>query len=386
MSQSTQSEKPEPHAMMAVPNHDELAQQRYFMALRQHINTHLLDGVKATFEDRVRPTLSEQADRHAARHALRKTPGFLYWGSLLRSSQELMWSYVGESVDRQSDDLEQRYADLGESQGTLTLDPEFELPPYLAALDQHLMPGGYGADSGDPDVRAGAVYDRGGAIYQLERNGAGLNDGRGHTLAAFLLDNYPAFSPARILDMGCTVGNSTLPLCDYFPEARIDAIDVGAALLRYAHARAESMHKVVHFSQQNAEQTHFEDDTFDLVVSSVMFHETSRRALPRILSECARILKPGGVVAHLEVPVRYDQMELIDQVIRDWQSYHNHEPFWGGVCATDVEAALVDAGFQQVISGYQPSTTDARGPRKTFSKSGDASLGNWFVFSGVLSQ
>ena len=106
----------------------------------------------------------------------------------------------------------------------------------------------------------------------------------------------------RILDMGCAIGNSTLPWSKAFPEAEIHGIDVGAPVLRYAHARAEAKDAGIHFSQQNAERTDFPDESFDLIVSHIMLHETSHSAMPRIFAECKRLLKPGGVMLHLEIP------------------------------------------------------------------------------------
>ena len=55
------------------------------------------------------------------------------------------------------------------------------------------------------------------------------------------LTEVPEFKPASILDCGCTVGHNTLPWAETFPEAQVTAIDVAAPVLRYAHARAESM-------------------------------------------------------------------------------------------------------------------------------------------------
>ena len=129
--------------------------------------------------------------------------------------------------------------------------------------------------------------------------------------------------------MGCTIGNSTLALVDEYPQAAVYGVEPGAPILRYAHARAEHLGRKVHFSQQNAEHTDFADGTFDLVVSFVMLHETSAKALPNIFRECHRLLSPGGVMAHLEVPVRYKDMDFCDQVMRDWQTYYDDEPFWG---------------------------------------------------------
>ena len=52
----------------------------------------------------------------------------------------------------------------------------------------------------------------------------------------------------------------------------------------------------MHFSQQNAESTDFESGSFDLVISHIMLHETSKSALVRIMKECRRLLRPGGVI------------------------------------------------------------------------------------------
>ncbi len=79
-------------------------------------------------------------------------------------------------------------------------------------------------------------------------------------------------------------------------------IDVGAPVLRYAHARAESLGVPVHFSQQNAEHTDFETGSFDLVLSHIVLHETSKSALVASLRECHRLLRPGGLMLHLEIP------------------------------------------------------------------------------------
>nr|WP_287287651.1 class I SAM-dependent methyltransferase [Okeania sp. SIO2B9] len=61
--------------------------------------------------------------------------------------------------------------------------------------------------------------------------------------------------------MGCTVGANTLPYVDAYPNAEVYGIDLAPAILRYSHARAESLGKRVHFSQQNAEKTNFPDES-----------------------------------------------------------------------------------------------------------------------------
>src|SRR3546814_5941828 len=85
--------------------------------------------------------------------------------------------------------------------------------------------------------------------------------------------------------MGCTVGMSKIPYVDAYPEAEVHAIDLSAPSLRFAHARAESLGKAVHFRQANAEHAPYGDGSFDLVVSHILLHELSCGALDRVLAE-----------------------------------------------------------------------------------------------------
>ena len=73
-----------------------------------------------------------------------------------------------------------------------------------------------------------------------------------------------------------------------------------------------------------------------------MLHETSKKALTRILEESLRLLKPGGLMFHLDVPRGSSPFE---QFMMQWECYNNNETF--GAYLTD--ANLVDvataAGF-----------------------------------------
>ena len=106
------------------------------------------------------------------------------------------------------------------------------------------------------------------------------------------------------------------------------------------------------------------------------------------MSECYRVSKPGGVVAHLEVPVRYDHMpNLMEQTLRDWQTYYNDEPFWGRVCETEHRwRAQEAAGFDGVFEGFQ-KTDDQPAPRMRpgFTKVADSRPGHWYVAAGTKS-
>ena len=168
----------------------------------------------------------------------------------------------------------------------------------------------------------------------------GVADSIGH----YLKLKYPNFEPKRILDLGCTIGSNLLPYHRAFPDAELYGIDVGAPVLRYGHARAESQGIPVHYSQQNAEATDFEDGFFDLIVSSFFFHEIAVPSTRKILKEVNRLLAPGGVTIHMELPPS-SEVDPHYNFFLDWDAYHNHEPHYAAFRQQDPIAMLTEAEF-----------------------------------------
>ena len=267
-----------------------------------------------------------------------------YWSALKRAQQEFYVDVTASCVDGQLPNLVEAYRNLtqGTTLGSLQLDPSVGIPFYQDAVDIHCVPGGYGLERTADDVYPGARSDLGGAVFSMRRHGV-MHDDKGVTGARYIKGRYPDLKPRRILDIGCTSGNSTLPYVDAFPEADVFAIDVAAPCLRYAHGRAEALGKKVAFSQQSGERTNFDDESFDLIVSHILLHEVSSSGLRNILSECHRLLKPGGVMLHVEVPVIADN--ALDQYFANWDSFHNNEPFWASLSDLNFQNYAVDAGF-----------------------------------------
>jgi ubiquinone/menaquinone biosynthesis C-methylase UbiE len=166
----------------------------------------------------------------------------------------------------------------------------------------------------------------------------------GRSVCNYVNRRLDGFKPKRILDLGCTVGHSTLPYKELFPEAEVWGVDVAAPQVRYAHARAAGLGLEVNFAQMNAEETRFEDGSFDLIVSHILLHETSGKAMPRIFNECHRLLAPGGYMIHADLPP-FDNMDPFTQFILDNETWYNNEPFWGAMRETDQVALAKAAGF-----------------------------------------
>jgi len=369
------------HPMMPEATHDERAEQYFVRDLKIWLGEQV-DPLQRKLVELTSDSLPESTglDLGPLRKKLLEQDVYRTWISIRRTSQEIMWDAVASSIDRQLDDLTKK-ADIGTPRGSVTLDPDFKPPRYIAALDVHMMPGGYTHDRGEGDIRQGAVIDRGGAVYMLGRNGGLMNDVRGHTTAQHLFEVYPDLEPKRILDLGCAVGTSTVAVASYFPEAQVYGVDVGAAMLRYAHARAEHLGQRVHYVQANAERTDFPDESFDFVYSCVLLHETSKAATRKIFAECHRLLRPGGVVIHCEVPPM-EGLGVWGKVMGDFESLYNNEPFWRGVQNLDLPAVMREAGFDDVRRGFQLATaTASRSAATAFSDKSSGVFRSWLMIS-----
>ncbi|MFT7289352.1 MAG: SAM-dependent methyltransferase [Halieaceae bacterium] len=370
------------HPMMPAANHDELAEQMFILGLKGYIAQEINPREKALAEALDSDTEQTIEDRsRQVRNKMLDYDSYRAWLGLNRTAQEEMWEAIKSSISRQADDLNTR-GKIESPEGSLRLDPDFLAPAYLRAGDTHMMPGGYHADPGEGSIEQGALMDRGGAIYMLTLSGGLMNDGRGQTAMSHVLTRFPDLKPKRILDMGCGVGASTLPAVQCFPDAEVHGFDVGASVMRYAHARAEKLGLAVHFSQQSAEHTDFEDESFDLIYSCAMFHETSHAAVPNIMRECYRLLRPGGVVVHTEVPIRYDDLDLWGLLIGDFETRYNNEPFWAGALKTDFAGALNAAGFKDVETGFQTVSRAAKPGEGTFSDENLGVFRCWYAASG----
>lgn len=253
--------------MLLRPDHDERARQAFVRTFRGHLSGRVMPGSYQIYPARIEPAFRAAhgrppGDRHEVRELMLGDPYYQFWSTMQGRSQELMWESVIEPTERQLPELIERARKLARRtlgrgrRGTLRLDLALKVPRDHTAADIHLQPGGYHTDFTTDDVAAGAVYDSGINLYM---NGAlgPENDVMGEVLVAFVREQYPEAQPRRILDLGCAIGSSTLPWGRAFPAAELHAIDVGAPVLRYAHARAQALGVPVRFSQQNAESTDF---------------------------------------------------------------------------------------------------------------------------------
>lgn len=340
------------HNMLSPLLHDELMRQKFVLSFKQHIFKNIKPKNKLVYEKLGLPAYQKNftalpkklSDIETLMYA---QPIYQMFSALNRSAQELMWQSVSEPIFRNRDILSRKYKELKKAKktkGSLQLNNLVDVPKGISQIDIHLQPGGYVSDYGPNDLLAGALYEGGGNLYSRS-GGIGTTESKGEVIIRFLAEKFPGFRPKKILDIGCSAGASSTPWALAYPKASVHAIDLGAGMLRYAHARAEAMGACVHFHQMNANNIEFDTKTFDLVLSHNAMHEMSRATTKNMFRESYRLLKPGGIAIHQDVPLSYKGVDLFTQFERSWDQKNNNEPYWSTYATNNTSQMFLDAGF-----------------------------------------
>nr|AJW29456.1 SAM-dependent methyltransferase [Sphingomonas sp. JE1] len=341
------------HAVFPETDHDEIERINFLAQMNRHLSARVVPGVKTAFENRTEPGFAKAtgrplADRHEARKAALKDPLFALWSALRRMTMEQRQQAGRWTAIRQREALADKVRALTEGDDRLKLNPALPIPRYVSAVDHHCMPGSYHSEYFPGDVTNGANYDHAGFVTTGGLLGK-YSDGGGHAVVKWVKRNYPDFQPRDILEIGGTVGHSSLPIAQAYPDAQMTIVDLGAPVLRYGLARAKSLGvDNVRFVQASGEDlSGFPDASFDWIQTTMFLHELSNSALDNILRETRRLLRPGGIVLHVEQPQYAPEMPLFEQVMRDWDAFYNNEPFWSRMHEIDLDQHMVDAGFER---------------------------------------
>ena len=364
------------------PTQDELSRQAFIINFKQKVNLSLQERIKKHVDDNLRNSIeSEIGDslndlnrehRRILKEKLSKEYLFKVWSSLTWIGQGMMWNCVEETIDHDLPRLEKAAKNILRSNkkaGSLKLKDSFVPPANIAKVEIHRQPGGFCCErkNEDFDIIAGARYTGGSMVYGA---GKGRTAKAGYPPTPYLLESlekqFGPQKPKKILDIGCGTGLATISYARHYPEAEIFGIDVASGLLRWGHLKAESEGFPVHFRQMNSANMDFEDASFDMVVSTIWGHETTPSILKNSISEIWRVLKPGGISFHLDVPNQPGYQGLVDQVLNDWQIRNNGEPFWMGWADSDLSELMNLAGYPKnaQFTGY---------------KSRPFGTGEWFV-------
>jgi ubiquinone/menaquinone biosynthesis C-methylase UbiE len=153
-----------------------------------------------------------------------------------------------------------------------------------------------------------------------------------------------ARSGDEVLDVGCGTGYFTRVMADAVaPRGTALGIDPSREVI--ARARRSTHLPNCSFSEGVAEALDTQDQSYDVVVSSLMIHHLPETLRPQALREMYRVLRPGGrvLVADFRPPTtRIGRLLLKGHVI---------SPAMRTNPVHLLEPMVRDAGFQQIRAG-----------------------------------
>lgn len=100
------------------------------------------------------------------------------------------------------------------------------------------------------------------------------------------------FQEGKILDAGCGFGTIAIEIAGRFPKVEITGVDLSEPLLTIAENQVceKNVDGRVRFLKEDVQDLTFDDDAFDVVISSFMLHIVENPV--RMLNEVKRVAKP----------------------------------------------------------------------------------------------
>lgn len=267
---------------------------------------------------------------------------------IMRSQQEMTWRRVIENLkSREAELVAELDAADTQGPGSVHYDPNFNYPDWYTSADIHLQTGNY---QGNP--LAGYVYHLGTNVFYV-----GRNDHNQAKIARVNSIPIPQDGVVNsVLDLACSIGQSSTALKDRFPDAKIVGVDLAAPMVRYAHKRAVDLGYDIEFRQESSGDLSFADGSFDMVYANILFHEIPRDVAEATVKEAFRVLRPGGIFVVIDFPSYDSEAPLgLPDYGREFDSRYNGEPFASAFVYSDFEGMLRSV-FDNVEPNYSPGS------------------------------
>ncbi len=148
--------------------------------------------------------------------------------------------------------------------------------------------------------------------------------------------------PARVLDLGTGTGASLGELKRRFPRASILAMDLASTMLQQARSKQRWPWRRPAYVCADAEALPLATASVDLIFSSLTFQWCND--LGRLFSECARVLRPGGLILFSTFGP-----DTLTELRTSWEAVDGHSHVNRFVDMHDLGDAMTSSGFADVV-------------------------------------
>jgi len=98
----------------------------------------------------------------------------------------------------------------------------------------------------------------------------------------------------RLLDAGCGTGMMALRIAARYPGCTVHGIDLSPKMIAVARRDAEKQGLAMDFRVGSITDLPYPGDSFDVVITNIMYHHLDLTEKRQAVAEIARVLKPGG--------------------------------------------------------------------------------------------
>lgn len=160
-------------------------------------------------------------------------------------------------------------------------------------------------------------------------------------------------TPVRdVLDVGCSIGISTLALHRFYQSRQEQAVrtvglDLSPYMLTVARHR-DTQGEIAQWLHADAAATNLPDQSFDLITLQFVTHELPRQAAIAIFTEALRLLRPGGYLAIVDNNPKSPVIQNLPPVL--FTLMKSTEPWSDDYYTFDIEAALQAIGFNYLTT------------------------------------
>lgn len=150
-----------------------------------------------------------------------------------------------------------------------------------------------------------------GEAGRLHRQGYSLDDWLGT-----LPEDVTLPAGARVLDLASGTGTWAMKVARTHPSAQVLGVDRSRHMMNLARTQAHHL-KNCAFQQMDIMEhpLPLPDISFDVVHMRLIFSFQTPTTWPALLQECARLLKPGGVLISTEVDILLDYAPMTEKYL-----------------------------------------------------------------------
>jgi SAM-dependent methyltransferase len=117
-----------------------------------------------------------------------------------------------------------------------------------------------------------------------------------------------------MLDLACGPGEWALAVADAYPTMRITGVDQSSVMVQFARSISHAIPTVSFEVMDILTPLAFPDESFDLIHARFIAGFMPREAWPKLLRECRRLLRPGGVLLLVEGEMALTTSPAVEQL------------------------------------------------------------------------